>query len=167
MAVLHTNRKEVVTVTQPGAYRFEGAGLQLVDAKANMNMNAPRLLVVAIGDFVSSSSTTNCRINGRPPLGALQRLADGDVIDIDDSLTGPVEPDATSETNRFEYFRRGPAIRCRGSVEVRCAYSNVLTRNFCRCSNCFQLYDEEIWLTELSRTCPACFCSDGEDRSES
>ncbi|MGA2068499.1 MAG: hypothetical protein ABSG86_26230 [Thermoguttaceae bacterium] len=122
------------------------------------------LLVSLLGDFVVSrlaatGSDRPVTLNGRLPLGWIERLEDADVLEV-----RPVDGfDANrSAAVRVTYFRRkGPPIRCVVPVtsSLRCSYSGKRLAGVptVRCSGCFRLYHEEAaWRADLDGMCPTC-----------
>ncbi len=121
------------------------------------------LLVSPLGDFVVSrlgaADSGRMTVNGRSPLGGLERLAEGDVIDVRGAegfagdRSGPVH---------FTYLQRiGPPIRfvMPALSSLRCCYcgKSLAGATAIRCSGCFLLFHEEAaWRSELDESCPWC-----------
>jgi hypothetical protein len=122
------------------------------------------LLVSLLGDFIVSrraatDSERRVTLNGRLPLGSIERLEDADVIDV-----RPVDGFDANESGlvRFTYFqRKGPPIRCVVPVisSLRCSYTGKRLAGAVavRCSGCFLLYHEEAaWRADLEEICQTC-----------
>ncbi|MBM4089073.1 MAG: hypothetical protein FJ276_06530 [Planctomycetes bacterium] len=167
MTVLTTNGTEIV-LSEPGTYAFERRGLRRIEPATMGTGEAPRLCVSALGDFaVSVSLAVGCRINERRVLGGIERLREGDIIDV---VVSPEGAGKSGDSIRFTYSGAGPAVRFVGTRSIRCDYTAVGTaagEAAIRCGGCFRLYRETAaWHADLGQVCPVCAWSDlqGESR---
>ena len=154
MTILRDDDRCETVLARPGLYRIDDDPVQPhVDRQA-----APALvglLVAALGDFLihRQRSHSDVTIDGRPPLGCIERLADHATI--------VVPRGAGRESVRWFYVRSGPPVEFALPVgaAVRCAYSfkTLAGATAVRCPGCVSLYHKTAaWETELGRQCPVC-----------
>jgi hypothetical protein len=165
MPILRNERQEIV-IREPGFRALARIG-ELPGGFGAPDLSAAGVLSSGSGDFVVVPRHPDreeglVTVNGRLPLGGLQRLEDGDVVHFDQHVSG-----AAGRRCRLIYLRQGSPVclRLPREVNVRCAYSSrpLAGRRAVRCSQCFLLYDEKMaWLTELQERCPACGWSENE-----
>jgi len=161
---LARNNDGEIIVTRPGLYVFHRNGLALRPA-GPADEGSPGFLVSPLGDFVVSPSAAadagHCvcvTLNGRAPLGRLERLTHDDVIEL-----RPVGGPSVNRSChvRFMYREQGPPIRFvlpRWSA-VRCAYSMrpLAGETAVRCARCSRLYHEDAaWHSDVDEVCPKC-----------
>ncbi len=178
MTVLSGHCGDIV-LASPGLYVIASQGITLNDRREATSL-FPReksaegeevteeglvgFLVAPLGDFVVSRLVPaepglRVTVNGRRPLGGLERLDDEDVIGVRPVAGFGVN---RSDPIRFTYFRRkGPPIRFVLPVtsNLHCSYSGrrLAGVTAVRCSGCFLLYHEEAaWRSDLDEMCPAC-----------
>lgn len=164
MTILRDDDRCETVLARPGLYRIDADPVQLqFDRQAAPAL--AELLVSALGDFLihRQRSHRGVTIDGRPPLGGIERLADHATI--------VVPRGADREPLRWLYLRSGPPIEFAlpDGAAVRCAYSyrELAAAVAVRCPGCATLYHKtSAWETELSRRCPVCGWSEdeGEDR---
>ena len=159
--VLRGDAPEIV-FSEPGLYLVSGDGTWSRPTE-EPSAAAGILAIHIIGDFVSSSSCGQAPcgreilLNNRAPLGGLQRLQEGDVIELrqDKDLDGH-----SSSRLRLVYGRKAPPIRfvLPASSPIRCGYTlSPLAREAAvRCGQCFQLYGTRAWTGDLRGSCPRC-----------
>jgi hypothetical protein len=166
MTILRTDHRETM-LTQPALYCIgTGCARPCLDRAAAPAVAG--LLVALQGDFLvvptrsercggnvanRQRSHSDVTIDGRPPLGCIERLADHATI--------VVSRGAGRESVRWFYVRSGPPVEFALPVgaAVRCAYSfkTLAGATAVRCPGCVSLYHKTAaWETELGRRCPVC-----------
>ncbi len=153
--VLRGDATEIV-LSRPGLYLVSGDGS--CGRIEHPSAAAVVLAVHLLGDFIASAHNgREVLVNNRLPLGRLQRLRNGDVIEIRRDHVGGAEP---SSRLRLVYGCRAPAIRfvLPATAPVRCQYtlSPLAGAKAVRCGQCFGLYGCRAWTGELGESCPHC-----------
>ena len=168
--VLHGDATETV-FSKPGLYLVFGDGTWSRPTE-EPSAAAGMLAIHVTGDFVSSSPLGRAPLgraprgreillNNRAPLGGLQRLQEGDVIELrqDSDFDGDLDGHSSSRL-RLVYGRKAPPIRfvLPPSSPIRCGYtlSPLAGEAAVRCGQCFQLYGTRAWAGDLRGSCPRC-----------
>jgi hypothetical protein len=146
-----------IVLAAPGLYPITGDGICSCHSQ-EFTVAAGFLAINVIGDFVSSlPHGREILLNSRAPLGRLQKLQEGDVIEIHQ---GKDRGGKNERRTRFVYARKTPPIRFAlpASSAVRCAYTqrSLAGESAVRCAWCFKLFDVHAWAGELRGCCPSC-----------